>query len=328
MTTREDAVNAMKADNEFVSKKGDTEGLTKIMNAELNREFAPGKLRKSMRSANTDVIPELREHKSVPYGGGKEQRLTHGGKVVKTRVGNHDGKVGNSDTHEGGGKNIGDVVADDEVQMFSKVQTKPWQKQTKSSNTAKIYQLEERIFERPRPSGKFEFVASSIKIKSDAVWEPGFETNSDENSTVLGRDCSEDVDKFAELGDMKVEAGYDYDRFGVEGEAETDIPAEKETQSEWSLKECQEMLGEVTAEENKNGGIRTAAESSAVLFLLLYDCMLLARDYMAMKQQQRDLDKGMDMDIQLNPEQQIQSSRLSSTHDVEEDPAKAVKKLI
>ena len=68
--------------------------------------------------------------------------------------------------------------------------------------------------------------------------------------------------------------------------------------------------------------------SSAVLFLLLYDCMLLARDYMAMKQQQRDLDKGMDMDIQLNPEQQIQSSRLSSTHDVEEDPAKAVKKLI
>ena len=100
MTTREDAVNAMKADNEFVSKKGDTEGLTKIMNAELNREFGPGKLRKSMRSANTDVIPELREHKSVPYGGGKEQRLTHGGKVVKTRVGNHDGKVGNSDPHE------------------------------------------------------------------------------------------------------------------------------------------------------------------------------------------------------------------------------------
>ena len=80
--------------------------------------------------------------------------------------------------------------------------------------------------------------------------------------------------------------------------------------------------------ENKNGVTRTAAGNSGVLFLLLYNCMLLARDYMAMKQQQRDLDKGMDMDIQLNPEQQIQSSRLSSTHDVEEDPAKAVKKLI
>ena len=70
---------------------------------------------------------------------------------------------------------------------------------------------------------------------------------------MLDRDCSEDVDKFAELGDMQVEAGYD--RFGVEGEAETDIPAEKETQSEWSLKECQEMLGEVTAEETMFHGL-------------------------------------------------------------------------
>ena len=42
-------------------------------------------------------------------------------------------------------------------------------------------------------------------------------------------------------------------------------------------------------------------ENSAVLFLLLYD-------YVAVKQQQRDLAKGISMDMQLNPEQQIQGS--------------------
>ena len=48
-----------------------------------------------MRSDDTDIIPKLREYKSVPYKGGKEPRLSHGGKVVKTRVGIHHGKVGN-----------------------------------------------------------------------------------------------------------------------------------------------------------------------------------------------------------------------------------------
>ena len=71
---------------------------------------------------------------------------------------------------------------------------------------------------------------------------------------------------------------------------------------------CQPCEKEVPEEppeqENKNGGTRTAAENSAVLFLLLYD-------YLAVKQQQRDLDKGINMDMQLNPEQQIQSSRPS-----------------
>ena len=36
-------------------------------------------------------------------------------------------------------------------------------------------------------------------------------------------------------------------------------------------------------EENKNGGTRTDAEIIAVLFLLLLECTLLARDFMAMK---------------------------------------------
>ena len=85
-TTRDDAANAMKADNELVDKKGDTEGFTKFKKAELNREFDPRTLMKSMRSADTDVVPDLREHKSVPYGGGKEPRLSHGGKVEKIRV--------------------------------------------------------------------------------------------------------------------------------------------------------------------------------------------------------------------------------------------------
>ena len=41
-------------------------------------------------------------------------------------------------------------------------------------------------------------------------------------------------------------------------------------------------------------------------------------DYVAMKQQQRDLDKEVNMDVQLNPEQPIQSSRHSSICDMED----------
>ena len=58
----------MKADNEFVSKKGVTEGLTVIKNAELNRELDPGKVRKSMSSGDTDEVPEMRNLKSLPLG--------------------------------------------------------------------------------------------------------------------------------------------------------------------------------------------------------------------------------------------------------------------
>ena len=64
---------------------------------------------------------------------------------------------------------------------------------------------------KPRPSDKHELAAISVKIKSDAELKPGLETNPDENSTVQSIDCSEAVDKFAELADM--EAGYE--RFGV-----------------------------------------------------------------------------------------------------------------
>ena len=60
-----------------------------------------------MRPAGTDGIPELKESKSVPYGGGKEQELTHGGKVVKTKVGNFGGILGNSGYEDGVGKKIG-----------------------------------------------------------------------------------------------------------------------------------------------------------------------------------------------------------------------------
>jgi hypothetical protein len=56
------------------------------------------------------------------------------------------------------------------------------------------------------------------------VLEPEFETNSDENRTVLDRHYSEAVGEFMELGEMDVEAGYE--RFGVaeisKGEAGTD----------------------------------------------------------------------------------------------------------
>ena len=48
--------------------------------AKLNRKGM-----KSMSSADTDEVPEVRNHKSVPYGAGKEPRLSHGGEV-KTKV--------------------------------------------------------------------------------------------------------------------------------------------------------------------------------------------------------------------------------------------------
>ena len=60
-----------------------------------------------MRPAGTDGIPELKESKSVPYGGGKEQELTHGGKVVKTKVGNFGEIVGNSGYEDGVRKKVG-----------------------------------------------------------------------------------------------------------------------------------------------------------------------------------------------------------------------------
>ena len=60
-----------------------------------------------MRPASTDGIPELKESKFVPYGGGKEQKLTHGGKVVKTKVGNFGGNFGNSGNEDGVWKKIG-----------------------------------------------------------------------------------------------------------------------------------------------------------------------------------------------------------------------------
>ena len=61
----------------------------------------------------------------MPFGAGREQKLTHGGKVVKKKVlqsGNFGEFLGNSDQKDGPGKKIGDTVADDEAQVFSEVQ--------------------------------------------------------------------------------------------------------------------------------------------------------------------------------------------------------------
>ena len=79
--------------------------------------------------------------------------------------------------------------------------------------------------------------------------EPEFETFSDKNRTVVESDDSE-AGHHTELGDMEVEAGYE--RFGVAEMME--IPAEEENQSEWSLEECQELLGEVAAEKTRFHG--------------------------------------------------------------------------
>jgi hypothetical protein len=85
----------------------------------------------------------------VPFGAGKEQRLTHREQVMKKKVlqsGKFGGFLGNSDHKDGPGKKIGDMVADIENLMFAKVQDKPVAQkfsrvQTKSINIEKqIYQ--------------------------------------------------------------------------------------------------------------------------------------------------------------------------------------------
>ena len=74
---------------------------------------------KSMRSADKDEVPKKRNHKSVPYGAGKELRLSQAVKVKEVlQNGNFGGFLGNSNSK----KNIGDV---DESQVFSEVQAKP-----------------------------------------------------------------------------------------------------------------------------------------------------------------------------------------------------------
>ena len=63
----------------------------------------------------------------MPYGAGKEQRLTHGGKVVKREFGNFGRILGNSDSKSGVGKNIGDEDTENgnpELARVSKTQTK------------------------------------------------------------------------------------------------------------------------------------------------------------------------------------------------------------
>ena len=161
-TTWEDAVdedikntmNDKKVDNEFVSKKGNTEFET---DAESNMGFAPEKFkkeRKTMRLADTEKIPELRDTKSVPYGSGKEQELTHGGKVVKKKVlesGNFGGTLGNSDYEFRVGKKIGDKDTEKknpEFASISKIQTQRLTRlQTQPSNAAEeIYLVEQKIY--------------------------------------------------------------------------------------------------------------------------------------------------------------------------------------
>ena len=101
----------------------------------------------------------MREYKSVLYGGGKEQELTHGGKVMMTKVGNYGGNVGTSGSEDAVGKKIcvgglAEFETDAEngnpkFSKFSKIQSKyVATKQTKSSNRLQeIYQLEGRISE-------------------------------------------------------------------------------------------------------------------------------------------------------------------------------------
>ena len=65
---------------------------------------------------------------------------------------------------------------------------------------------------RPRPSGSHKFIDNSVKTDA-VVMEPEFETNTDENRTLLECEDYADVDQYTELGDMEVEDGYK--RFGV-----------------------------------------------------------------------------------------------------------------
>ena len=66
--------------------------------------------------------------------------------------------------------------------------------------------LGKNMYHRPRPSGSHEFLAKFVKINTDAVVEPGFETFSNKNRTVVESDNSE-AGHHTELGDMGVEAG-------------------------------------------------------------------------------------------------------------------------
>ena len=86
--------------------------------------------------------------------------------------------------------------------------------------------------------------------------ESEFEPFSDKNRSVLESDEYEATEECTELWDMEVEVGYE--RFGVaemneifEEDVGTDISAEDEGRSEWCLEECQELLGEVTAEKTR-----------------------------------------------------------------------------
>ena len=65
----------------------------------------------------------------MPHVGGKEQELKYGGKLKKkTKVGNYGGDFGNSGSEDGVGKKIGDVVAENENQKFSKSKPNMWPK--------------------------------------------------------------------------------------------------------------------------------------------------------------------------------------------------------
>ena len=102
---------------------------------------------KSMRSADKDEVPKKRNHKSLPYGAGKERRLSQAGKVKKVlQNGNFGGFLGNSNSK----KNISDV---DEAQVFSEVHAKPVahqfsKVQTKPSNAAQEIYMDKKISER------------------------------------------------------------------------------------------------------------------------------------------------------------------------------------
>ena len=82
------------------------------------------------------------------------------------------------------------------------------------------------------------------------------ENISEKNRIVLESEDSEAIDEYTECWDMEVEVGYE--RFGFaemqeifEEDVGTNISAEDGGHSEWSLEECQELLGEVTAEKNR-----------------------------------------------------------------------------
>ena len=153
-----------------------------------------------MRSADTDDVPKMRNHKSVPFGAGKEQRLTHGDKVVKKKVmhnGNFGGFLGNSESKFRVGMKIGDEDAENENPEFAsaripKIQTKRLTRlQTKPSNAAEeIYQVDKKISEQEKlncaelpnsdnnftmePSGSHKVPATPVKIKTDAVLDRNF----------------------------------------------------------------------------------------------------------------------------------------------------------